>query len=106
MRQPISNYWGIFYSKEYMSYKKRYGKPKLVGGTQAPEGCCWKVYAVQQHSANVIGALAKFRGSNPSDVLNSLVSFYKTHYQDEINRAFEANSSPIDKPKEHHEEAQ
>ena len=100
MRQPISNYWGIFYSKEYMSYKKRYSKPKLVGGTQAPEGMCWKVYAINQHSASVIGSLAKYRGGNPSDVLNSAMNFYASHYRDEIDRSFEANRPPIDQPKE------
>lgn len=71
-----------------MQSKKKYQKPTLQGGTQAPDGMTWKIYAVTQHSASVIGALARYRGVHPSDVLTAMLNFYRTHYSEEISKAF------------------
>jgi hypothetical protein len=70
---------------------KKYIKPTLQGGTKAPDGMTWKIYLVTQHSASVIGALARYRGVHPSDVLSSALNFYRNYYADEISRAFEGH---------------
>lgn len=71
-----------------MQSTKKFQKPTMVGGTAPPKDTSWKIYAINQQASIVIGALARHRGVPNTDVINSMVNFYRKHYSDELNKAF------------------
>jgi len=74
-----------------MQLTSRISKPLLAGGTKAPVGFKWKVYAISPHHSVVIGALANYRKQHTSEVLSAAISFYASHCQDELDKAFKTD---------------
>ncbi len=74
-----------------MQSTSRISKPFLTGGSEAPAGYKWKVYAISPHHSVVLGALANYRKQHVSEVLSAAISFYSSHCQDELDKAFKTD---------------